>query len=183
MDDLRFIRQTMARAGSFTAIPGWGGVTVGVLALGAALLSAGPTTPGTWLSIWLATAVLASIIGATTLVLKARRARLALSSGPGREFLLSFLPTVSAAMALTVALYVRGAVDLLPGLWLLCYGAAIVAAGKFSVRIIPTMGIGFMLLGALALATPAAWAEAWLAAGFGGLHISFGIVIARRHGG
>lgn len=108
MDDLRFIRQTMARAGSFTAIPGWGGVAIGLLALGAALLSARQTTSGMWLSIWLATAVLASIIGAVTLVLKARRARLPLSSGPGREFLLSFLPTVSAAMALTAALYLRG---------------------------------------------------------------------------
>ncbi|MGI9039654.1 MAG: hypothetical protein ACR2HK_00855 [Gemmatimonadales bacterium] len=145
MDDLRFIRQTMERAGSFTAVPGWGGVG--------------------------------------TLALKARRARVPLSTGPGRTFLLSFLPPVGAAVALTAALYAHGAVALLPGLWLLSYGAAVVAAGTFSVRVVPVMGVGFMVLGALALATPAAWADAWLAAGFGGLHSGFGLLIARRHGG
>ena len=58
-----------------------------------------------------------------------------------------------------------------------------ISAGTFSVRVVPLMGIGFMALGAIALATPAAWGDAWLAAGFGGLHVAFGLVIARRHGG
>jgi hypothetical protein len=65
----------------------------------------------------------------------------------------------------------------------LSHGAAVVTAGTFSVRVVPLMGIGFMVLGALALATPATWADTWMAAGFGGLHIAFGILIARRHGG
>jgi len=183
MDNLRFIRQTMERAGSFTAIPGWGGVAIGVTAVFAAALAAQQDTPGRWLLLWLATAALATLIAATTLVLKARRARAPLSTGPGRKFLLSFLPPVAAAVALTAALYAHGAVALLPGLWMLSYGAAVVTAGTFSVRVVPLMGVGFMLLGALALATPAAWADAWMAAGFGGLHIGFGLLIARRHGG
>ncbi len=183
MDDLRFIRQTMERAGSFTAVPGWGGVAIGVTALAAAPLAARQPTPGRWLTVWLITAALATVIAASTLALKARRARVPLSTGPGRTFLLSFLPPVGAAAALTAALYTHGAVALLPGLWLLSYGAAIMAAGTFSVRAVPLMGIGFMVLGALALATPARWADAWQAAGFGGLHIIFGLLIARRHGG
>jgi hypothetical protein len=183
MDDLRFIRQTMERAGSFTAIPGWGGVAIGFTALAAALLGATQSTPGLWLAVWLGTAVVATMIAVATLTLKARRSGVPLSTGPGRKFLLSFLPPVGAAMALTAALYTHGAVALLPGLWLLSYGAAIVTAGTFSVRAVPLMGIGFMAAGALALVTPVAWADAWLAVGFGGLHIVFGLLIARRHGG
>lgn len=183
MDDLRFIRQTMERAGSFTAVPGWGGVAIGITALPAALLASRQPTPVRWLIVWLATAALATLIAGSTLTLKARRARVPLSSGPGRTFLLSFLPTVGVAVALTAALFAHGAVALLPGLWLLSYGAAIVTAGTFSVRVVPLMGIGFMIVGGLALVTPAEWADGWMAAGFGGLHIVFGLLIARRHGG
>jgi hypothetical protein len=183
MEDLRFIRETMERAGSFTAVPGWGGVAIGVTALVAALAASRQPSPGGWLAVWLGAAAVAAMIAASTLALKAHRARVSLRTGPGRKFVLSFLPPVGAAMALTAALYTHGAVDLLPGLWLLSYGAAIVTAGTFSVRAVPLMGSGFMLLGALALATPIGWADAWLAVGFGGLHIGFGLLIARRHGG
>jgi hypothetical protein len=183
MDDLRFIRRTMERAGSFTAVPGWGGVGIGVVGLAAALLGSVQATPARWLAVWLGAAVLATIVAAVTLALKARRARVPLSTGPGRKFLLSFLPPMGAAAALTAATVAHGAASLLPGLWLLSYGAAVVTAGTFSVRAVPLMGLGFMIAGALALATPAGWGDAWLAAGFGGLHIGFGLLIARRHGG
>jgi hypothetical protein len=173
----------MERAHAFTAVPGWGGVAIGITALIAAWIAAQQLTPARWLIVWLATAVVATIIAAITLVLKARRAGMPLSTGPGRTFLLSFLPSVGAAAALTAACYARGTFTLLPGLWLLCYGAAVLAAGTFSVRVIPIMGVAFMALGALALATPATWGDAWQAAGFGGLHIGFGYFIARRHGG
>jgi hypothetical protein len=182
MDDLRFIRRTMERAGSFTAVPGWGGVAIGGVALVGAAQAARQPTPGSWLAVWLATAAVATLVAGATLALKARRARVPLSTGPGRKFLLSFLPPVGAAIALTAALYARGVVVLLPGLWMLSYGAAIVTAGTFSVRAVPLMGVAFMVLGVLALATPA-WPDAWMAASFGGLHIGFGLLIARRHGG
>lgn len=183
MDNLSFIRQTMERAASFTAVPGWGGVAIGVTALAAAGVASLQPTSARWLLVWLVTAAVATLIAASTLALKARRAQVPLSTGPGRKFLLSFLPPVTAAIALTAALYASGATALLPGLWLLSYGAAVVTAGTFSVRVVPLMGTAFMVLGALALATPAPWADAWMAAGFGGLHVVFGLLIARRHGG
>lgn len=183
MDDLRFIRRTMERAGSFTAVPGKGGVAIGATALLAAAVAMQQPTTERWLAVWLSTAVIATLIAGTTMVAKARRARVSLRFGPGRRFVLSFLPPVVVAVLLTAALYAHGAATLLPGLWLLSYGAAVMTAGTFSVRAIPLMGIGFMALGVAALATPPHWADAWLAAGFGALHIGFGIVIARRHGG
>lgn len=183
MDDLRFIRQTMERAGSFTAIPGWGGVAIGVVAFPAAYIASLQPTPARWLAAWLVTAAIAASIAAGTMNIKATRARVPLSSGPGRKFLASFFPPVGAAIALTAALFVHGAWSLLPGLWMLSYGAAIITAGSFSVKIVPLMGLAFMTAGAASLATPPAWADAWMAAGFGALHIIFGLLIARWHGG
>lgn len=183
IDDLRFIRRTMERAGSFTAVPGWGGVGIGAIGLTAALFASRQDTAGGWLAVWLAAAVVATGVAVGTMARKARQAQVTLHTGPGRKFLLSFLPSVAAAAALTAALYARDATALLPGVWLLSYGAAMISAGSFSVRVVPLMGMAFMLLGGLALATPAAWADAWMAAGFGGLHVAFGILIARRYGG
>jgi hypothetical protein len=183
MEDLRFIRNTMERAGSFTAVPGWGGVAIGVTGLIAAALAAQQATAARWMLVWLGAAAIATVIALGSMIRKARRARVSLSSGPARKFFLSFSPPVAAAIMLTTALYLRGAATLIPGLWLLSYGAAIVSAGTFSVRAVPLMGAAFMVLGAAALATPPGWADVWLAAGFGGLHIGFGLQIARRHGG
>lgn len=183
MDDLRFIRKTMERAGSFTAVPGWGGVGIGVTALGAAWLASRQPSPARWLAVWLATAGIATIIAVSTMLLKARHSRVPLSSGPGRKFLLTFPAPVMAAVAMTVALVINDMSALLTALWLLSYGATVVTAGAVSVRAVPLMGMAFMVMGVLALATPVTWADAWMAAGFGGLHIGFGLLIARRHGG
>ena len=184
MDNLRFIRETMERAGSFTAVSGWGQVVIGVAALLAArIASLQPATTETWLATWSAAAIVAVLVGVLTTAMKARSARMPLLSGPGRKFTLSLAPPLVAGAVLTVVLYRAGMADVLPGVWLLLYGAGIITAGAFSVSAVPVMGFCFMLVGAAAAFTPAAWGDAWMAAGFGGLHVGFGILIARRHGG
>ena len=183
LDNLRFIRQTMERAGSFTAVPGWGQVAVGVTALGAALVAARQRTPELWLLVWLGEAVVALAIGGWTLVRKAYASHDSILSGPGRRFGLGLLPPLIVGGLLTVALYRAGLATALPGTWLLLYGTGVVTGGAFSVRIIPLMGIGFMAAGAVALLGPASWGNWCMAAGFGGLHIIFGTIIARRYGG
>jgi hypothetical protein len=183
VDNLRFIRETMERAAAFTAVPGWGGVAMGVTALGAALLASRQPSVQAWLVTWLGEALLAFAIAGWTMVRKACEAKLPLLSGPGRKFALSFSPPLLVGVLLTVELYRAGLASLLPGVWLLLYGTGIVTGGAFSVRIVPVMGLCFMVAGTLALFSPASWGNGLMAAGFGGLHILFGIVIARRHGG
>ncbi len=182
-DNLRFIRATMERASSFTAVPGWGGVAMGVTALGAAGFSLLARTPQQWLGVWLAEAFLAFSIGLNATVRKARRGQTPLFSGPARRFFLTLSPPMAAGALLTLALERTGHVELLPGVWLLLYGTAVVTGGAYSVRIVPVMGALFMLLGAAALGSPQTWGTAYLAAGFGGLQIVFGFLVARRHGG
>jgi hypothetical protein len=182
-DDLRYIRQTMQRAGAFTAVPGRGGMAMGAVGVAAAVVAAAQPTPGRWLGVWLAAAVIAATIAAVTMALKARGAGMPLLEGPGRKFALSFLPPVTAGAVLTAALFGSGALAAIPGMWLLLYGAGVVTAGTFSVRIVPVMGLCFMALGVAALFTPAAWNDVWMGIGFGGLQIVFGAMIARRHGG
>lgn len=183
IDNLRFIRETMERAASFTAVPGWGGVIVGVTAVGAAILAARQPVLEAWLLIWLGEALLALVIAGWAIDRKARAANLPLLSSPGRKFALSFAPPLIAGALLTAVLYRAGLASSIPGAWLLLYGTGVVSAGTFSVRVVPVMGVCFMAAGAVALFLPAAWANWCLAAGFGGLHIVFGLIIARRHGG
>ena len=183
IENLRFIRDTMERAGSFTAVPGWGMVAVGVTALGATWLAARQPRDALWLAVWLAEAVLGVVLGGAALVRKARAANDPLLSGPGRRFGLSFLPPIVVGALLTVMLRQAGLFAAMPGTWLLLYGTAVVTAGAFSVRVVPLMGLCFMLAGGAALFAPAAWWPWFMVAGFGGLHIVFGGIIARRYGG
>lgn len=183
MDNLQFIRETMERAGAFTAVSGWGMVAVGVSAFGAAALASTRSSPTEWLVIWLAEAVLSVLISGSAIIRKARGARMPLLSGPGRKFAMSFVPPILVGAVLTGMMYEAGLFDVLPSLWLMLYGTGVITGGAFSVRIVPVMGTCFLVAGLAAVVLPLAWGNVLLALAFGGLHIAFGIPIARRHGG
>jgi hypothetical protein len=182
-DDLRFIRDTMERSAAFTAVSGVGYMILGVTALAAAALAARQTSSFAWLRVWLADGVLAAAIGLLACTWKANRRGLPLFSGPARKVALGLAPPLVAGAFLTFLLFRAGLASALPATWLLLYGAGIITGGAFSVAIVPVMGLCFMLLGGLAVLAPAAWGNSFLAAGFGGLHIIFGFLISRRHGG
>ena len=183
MDDLSFIRRTMEHASAFTAVPGWGGVAMGATALVAAALANRSATPSEWLVPWLVASVVALAIGGWAMARKARRAGTTVFSYSGRRFVLSFLPPLAVGALLTAALARAGLDQALPGTWLLLYGTGVVTGGAFSIRVVPIMGICFALFGVVALFGPPAWGNALMAAGFGGLHIVFGLLIDRRYGG
>ena len=183
MEDLRFIRETMESAASFTAVPGWGGVTIGITALAAALVAVLRPQSWWWVGVWGIEALCAVAVGVSALFWKARKVQTSLFSRPGRKFALGLFPPMLAAAVLSIVLYRAGVFHLLPGVWLLLYGAGVMTAGTYSVRVVPMMGVCFMVAGMGALFCPLAWANWIMAAGFGGLHIVFGTIIARRYGG
>jgi hypothetical protein len=183
LENLTYIRSTMERAGSFTAIPGWGGVGMGVTALAASLLASRQISAENWLLVWIAEGFLAAAIGVFSMWHKARRTGISLLSESGRKFALGFLPPLATGGLLTVPLFVSGNLKTLAASWLMCYGSAVAAGGAFSARVVPIMGLAFLGSGALALLAPAGWRDASLAFGFGGLHILFGLIIVRKYGG
>ena len=184
LENLRFIRDAMSRASQFTAVPGWGGVLMGLSALIAAPIAGPPDDTMRWVLVWFADAAVAATMALVAIAIKSRRSGTPLSkAAPALRFALAFLPPLVAGIILTPVFVTMGLVARLPGCWLLLYGTAVATGGAFSVRVVPLMGLCFMALGAVAFAAPAAWGAWLMALGFGGLHIVFGIVIARSYGG
>ena len=183
MDNLRFIRETMEAAGTFTAVSGWGQVVVGTTAVAAALIAGNFAFSVHWVVVWAVEAFLALLISVWFMYDKARSASLPLLTGSARKLLFSFTPVFVVGIVVTFAFMYRGMYALLPGIWMLLYGTGVVAAGAFSVRIVPVMGAAFIVAGGATLFAPASWSTALMILGFGFLHIFFGVLIARRHGG
>lgn len=175
----------MERASSFTSIPGWGGFAVGVTALITTAVAQpfASLRPGLWLISWLMCAVVASGIGWTAMVLKGKRSGVSLTSSVARRFFVAYFAPLIAGAVLTVALWRVGTFQPMPAVWLLLYGAAFVSSGAFALRVIPVMGSCFMLFGVIAAFLPLAIANLLLGVAFGGLHVAFGVLIARRYGG
>ena len=183
MDNLRYIRETMERATAFTAISGWGEVAIGVTALLASFVAARQGTVKMWLAVWVVEGTISLLIAGWSMDRKARAVQMPLVSGPGRKAVFSLSPPIIAGGLLTIVLFRAGLTNVIPGCWLLLYGTGVITGGMFSVPIVPIMGLCFMALGAAALFAPPELANWFMGAGFGALHVVFGVIIARKYGG
>ena len=173
----------MERASAFTAVPGWGQVAIGLSAIAAAYVAAHQATPRAWLGVWLAEAVISLLIAGWLMDRKARKLGVPLFSGPGRKVVFSLSPPMVVGALLTVVLFRAGMINAIPGMWLLLYGTGVITGGMFSVNVVPVMGVCFMVIGALGLFMPPLRGNWLMAVGFGGLHVVFGTIIARKYGG
>ena len=182
-DNLQFIRETMERSTHFTAVPGYGGMLMGATAIGAAFIANSQMYLRNWLLVWLIEALLAFLIGILAMWQKSRLIKTPLTSAPARKFAKSFLPPLVSGIVLTLGLWRFELYEAMVAVWLLCYGAAIICGGAFSVKIIPVMGWLFIALGAVVFLLPKGFGDEMMAASFGVLHIVFGFVIARKYGG
>ena len=182
-DNLRFIRSAMEGSSRFTDVSGTGMVLIGVSAVPAAIIAAAQPTEAAAVLVWEAELAVAVTIGLIATLRKAGGHWERLLAAPARKFALGLAPPLAAGGVLTLVLQGEGLLHLLPGMWLLVYGAAIAAAGAFSVRILPALGFAFMALGTLAFLGGPGWSHWLLGFAFGGLHIACGVTIARRYGG
>ena len=182
-DQLRYIRDVMARSDAFTAIPGRGSMAMGGLALVATFVLAPYAYDGFWLWGWLGVAVLACLSGTIALVRKAQIHRVPLGSGSGRKFLLGLAPAVAGGVLMTIVLWQADAVQLLPGAWMLLYGVGVLASGAFSVRLVPLIGLLFMIGSVPAFFLPGTTPHWVFGGAFSLFHLSFGYLIARQYGG
>ena len=183
IDNLRYIRETMERATPFTGISGRGEMAIGATAFAASLIAAQQSTFNLWLAVWLAEGLISLLIAGWSMDRKARAIDMPLGSGPGRKAVFSLTPPMLAGGLLTIVLVQAGLTNAIPGVWLLLYGTGVITGGMYSVKVVPIMGICLMVLGALALFSPPAFANWFMAAGFGGLHVIFGAIIVRKYGG
>lgn len=182
-ESLQFIRRTMERSSTFTAVPGLGGAGMGVVGLAAAVLAAGQPSRARWLIVWLMAAAVALAIGAAAIWRKAARIGAPLTGAVGRRFATTLAAPLVAGAALTWGVWRHDDRALMPAVWLLLYGTGLLVGGVVSVAPVRLLGVAFMALGVAALATPPAWGDVWLGTGFGVLQIGFGLYIARKHGG
>jgi hypothetical protein len=182
-ENLQFIRHTMERSSTFSAVPGIGGAIMGAIGLAAAALGSRQPSAERWLAVWIGAAVIAVVVGIITMRRKAARLGAPLVGASGRRFALGLSAPLIAGGTLTLGLWMHGVWALMPAVWLLLYGTGVLTGGAFSVAPMRLLGVVFMVLGAVAMVTPASWGNVWLALGFGALQVGFGIYIARRHGG
>jgi len=183
IENLRFIRDTMERSTHFTAVPGYGGMLMGVTAIVAAYFAHTQVYRRDWLVVWIIEAALAFAIGLLAMWQKSKIADQSLLSVPARKFAFGFVPPLIAGVAITLGLWRYEQYEMMAPAWMLLYGASIATGGAFSVRLVPVMGWIFMAVGAFAFALPAAYSDYAMAASFGLLHIVFGAIIAKRYGG
>jgi hypothetical protein len=183
MDNLRYIRETMEAATAFTGISGWGEIAIGITALAASAIAALQTTFNAWLAVWIAEGLISLLIAGWSMDRKTRAIKMPLGSGPGRKAVFSLTPPMIAGGLLTIVLVQAEMINAIPGVWLLLYGTGVITGGMYSVKVVPIMGICLMALGALALFSPPAFENWFMAVGFGGLHVVFGAIIVRKYGG
>jgi hypothetical protein len=176
---LRYIRASIDGAASL-AVSGSAGIVIGLVGLCAALLSATVSARMHWLGIWLLSAPIAIVLGGTVMARQWYVQGRTLFGAPVRKFVLCLAPSVIAGALLTAVDLTDGHVHAIAGTWLLLYGSAVLAASAVTIRPLCWLGALFLFLGTIALLAPVSAQNLLLGAGFGGLHLLFGVYLMGR---
>jgi hypothetical protein len=179
---LAYIRRSIDSS-TFMAVPGTAGVVMGGVGVAAAILASVPRFAPHWMEIWIAAAAVAFLVGGALMAREAAQSGHARYLGPVRKFMLCLGPALFAGVVLSAVLWRRHMEGLLPGTWLLLYGCAVLSASTVTVpatmRLLCIMGALFVALGCAAFALPPGPHAGMLGAGFGALHIVFGLLVGR----
>jgi hypothetical protein len=176
---LRYIRASMEAAGTVT-VSGLAGVTMGVVGLLAAAVASTTAMRPHWLIVWLIAAILASVAGGVLMARQASLQGFTLFGAPVRKFVLGLAPGLFAGAVMTFVQWRADDLHAIPGTWLLLYGCALISTSASTTKMLGLLGGLFALLGLIAFWLPESLQNITLGAGFGGLHLVFGIVIRHR---
>jgi hypothetical protein len=176
---LRYIRSTINTAGS-VPVPGSAGLATGMIGLLAWILSSGALLRSYWLPVWIAAALIAAPTGGALVARQSARHGFTLLGTPVRNVLLCLLPCLFAGGVLTVVDLQLGNRHAIAGTWLLLYGCGLVSISAVTCRTIGYLGGCFTLLGCAAFFVPAEYHMGLLGAGFGGLHMLYGLLARRK---
>jgi hypothetical protein len=176
---LRYIRASMDAAGT-VAVSGSAGVAMGVIGLLAATLASSAALRPHWLAIWLFAAALACSVGGVLMARQASLQGFTLFGAPVRKFILCLAPGLFAGAAMTFIHWHGNNSHAIPGTWLLLYGCALISTSAPTTRVVGILGSLFALLGLITFWLPQGLQNVALGAGFGGLHLVFGVMIRRK---
>jgi hypothetical protein len=184
---LAYIRASIESSSSMD-VPGMAGIVMGIIGVLTAIMVSLPRWAPHWLGIWLVAAAVSLLLGGALMARQIARRGHTRYLGPARKFLLCLCPALFAGAVLTLVLWTAGMTSVIPGMWLLLYGCAVLSASTVTTagitRLIGIMGALFVALGLMTFALPTTAHTAMLGLGFGVLHIIFGILIGRStHGG
>ncbi len=176
---LRYIRASMDAAAS-VAVPGSAGLAMGSIGVLATVISSTPGLREYWLGVWLMAAAIGGGVGFALMTRPASLRGLSLYGTPLRKFALGLFPALLGGAVMTAVHWFNGNTHAIPGTWLLFYGCALISASVSATRMIALMGASFVLVGLVALLGPDRLQMLLLGAGFGGLHMLFGVLIGRK---
>ena len=187
--NLQYIRDLMESSSSFTGVSGTGYMLAGLSALLATWLAMQQETAFSWFLVWMGELLVGGTLAIGFTISKAHRQGESLWSTTGRKVLYAFIPPMIVGAVLTIFFLQINFIELLPGIWLCVYGAAVMTAGAYSVAVIPLMGGLFLALGTVVLFVNASgpqvlyFGNMWLGAGMGVFHLVFGFIIWKDYGG
>jgi hypothetical protein len=178
---LRYIRASMEAAAT-VAVSGSAGIAMGLVGLLAGVLTSIAALQPHWLAIWLIAGTGASLVGGVLMARQASLQGFTLFGAPIRKFVLGLSPGLFAGAAMTFIQWQANDLHAIPGTWLLLYGCALISTSASTTRMVGILGSLFALLGLMTFWLPDSLQTIALGAGFGGLHLIFGIMIRRRSG-
>jgi hypothetical protein len=198
LDDLKDIKDIMNRSSRFLSLSGLSGVFAGVFALGGAYLAYGTVyksqdylgyrqadmsteTLTTLLLIALATVALAVGVGILLTTREARKSNQKLWDAQTKRLMINLLIPLVTGGILCLMLLLTGYIGFVAPLTLIFYGLALVNASKYTLTEVRSLGLLEIGLGLLAVHFIGYGLIFW-AAGFGVLHIIYGIVMHIRYG-
>lgn len=177
--NLELIRTLMERTVQYQFLTARAGLAAGTLASFGALvfIALDPADPRQFGALWaivFAGSLLSTFVGT---VLRSRERGEPVWSRQARAIVLALLPSLFAALVLSVLFFAIGQHLWLPGVWMLCYGQGALATASYAPPPIRWLGIAFLTLGAGTIALGPAWAVLMMGVVFGLGHIVLGIIL------